>query len=221
MLKNFSFILTIVLFFFTKAYASEIYDSSEKCDSFIIVISPINDTVKVLWKEKSIFPNPPKTFTAGDNYFKGLKQFTLNCPDRFISYDGNILKIKSDDYLEKTRNLLNGNIDISYSYYYDYPNIKEGYHSNKLIFDLHSYEIKNSPSVSSELSGKIIGTKIDDSELLPLIYDSKIYDHKTDMRTADVIEIFSKTEAIWEKIYIKKSDGVIELHKKFQFPDRK
>lgn len=212
------------------------------CDDVKLDINTVIDNkfnFGAYWNDPGVFPNPPKYTEIGDSTRSKVKKFKIQCPDFSASYDGNIAEIKSSDYAGVLAKLSKYDMDPHlYSISgYKYPNIKKGFFNSSYSFNLNNFSLKTSIwdinqgddlnndilKYSSIKKDSIIGYKINNGELKPLLYDRKVSDYMNDFESAKTIDIFHKISSsnagvTIQRIFIDKDNGLLKIYGKSPFP---
>lgn len=168
-----------------------------------------------------------------------IKKFKIQCPDFSASYDGNVAEIKSNNYNGVLAKFSEFDLELHlYSISgYKYPNIKQGFLNSSYSINLNNFSLKTSIYDLNEgedfsdnfhrtLSVKkdsIIGYKINNGELKPLLYNRKVSNYKTDFNEAKTIDIYHKISnsnagVTIQRIFIDKEAGVLKIYGKSPFP---
>lgn len=203
------------------------------CDSLTFYLS---DHILGSYKEEVQFPNPPKTVYLGGGELNEMQTFKIECPALSASYDGNVITLKSNDYMSiwKRVGVVSG-IPFYSAFGYKYPSIKVDPWSASLNFDPITFQVftnsertyvieEQKTSAFSSYKDVVIGYKVDGGTLQPLLYDGKLQDNYQDvLRKANVIQLFYKSSASYRKpnyesIYINKPNGLIKIYREHPFP---
>ncbi|WEI17149.1 hypothetical protein PY247_11315 [Acinetobacter proteolyticus] len=169
-----------------------------------------------------------------------VKTFRFICPNLEVSYDGNMAEIKSKDYQSILKNISEYDqyLDLYFYSFYKYPNIREGLITVDYAIGLKDFVIKsgiylgfegdnldNISYTSNITKNTIIGYKVDNRELKPLLYDRKISRYKDDFDNASIIDIYHKVSKDEfgigpniQRIYINKVNGIMRIYQKYPFP---
>ena len=235
---------TAMVFYSASAVThAKITNVNPSCDNVKLSINTVRDdrlNFSAYWNEPATFPQPPKYVEVGDTIRSDVKNFKFNCPDFSVSYDGNIAEIKAHSY-EKALEYIgehNKELNLYFHGWYTYPNIKRDFNSINYSFDIESLNLKT--SIYTALEGKdlsgdikffeipktaIIGYKVDNGQLKPLLYDRKVSYYKDDMQNANIIDVFHKNnddkfklDEVIQRIHIDKSKGLIRLYRNHPFP---
>ncbi len=235
---------TALVFYSSPALANPpVKDINVACDNVKLSINTVmNDrfNFSAYWNEPTSFPNPPKYVEVGDTIRSSISRFKFKCPNFSVSYDGNIAEIKADSY-EKALEYIgqhNKELNLYFHGWYTYPNIKRDFNSINYSFDIEALNLKT--SIYTALEGKdlsgdikffeipktaIIGYKIDNGQLKPLLYDRKVSYYKDDMQNANIIDVFHKNnddkfklDEVIQRIHIDKPKGLIRIYRNHPFP---
>lgn len=236
------FLMVLIVSFSSGKLLAEVPKIEVNCDDVIINNSPKESgksRLVAFWKDPAVFPNPPKSNMVGDSDVSSIKKFQFSCPSYSLSYDGNIIEIKGITY-EDAVSKLRGEIPLYYAAGYEYPNIKQGYYSFGYEFDLRDFLLKSNtnkvypgtnldtPSrfysnINTIFKGSILGYKVNNGELKPLLYEQQVSYYYEDFENAETIDIFHKinsspSSAIVQRIFINKSEGLVRIYYKYPFP---
>lgn len=194
----------------------------------------------VRWEEPAIFPDLPKKSTVGGRSGEKQVGFEFECPQLYAKYDGNKLTVRADT-VENALDFLTSEyykyFDL-YTYgWYDYPSIRKGYNSISYSINLYDYSLEMGENKVDEgqvlkrvdfrgvNNDIVIGYKVDNGNLKPLLYNSTVERYTGDMVDADIIDIYHKhddkkfqREEKLQRIHIDKSKGLVEFYKKHPFP---
>jgi len=194
----------------------------------------------VKWEDPATFPDLPKKSIVGGKSAEKQVGFEFECPQLYAKYDGNKLTVRADtveDALGALTSKYYKDFDL-YTYgWYDYPNIRKGYNSISYSINLYDYSIKMGGNRVGEgqvlkrvdfigLNNDIvIGYKVNNGSLKPLLYNSTVERYTGDMVDADIIDIYHKyddkkfqREEKLQRIHIDKPKGLVEFYKKYPFP---
>ncbi|MDO5770051.1 MAG: hypothetical protein Q4P13_11140 [Psychrobacter sp.] len=81
---------------------------------------------------------------------------------------------------------------------------------------------KNLTLLSSIPADAVLGYRVDNGALKPLIYDRKVYPYISDFKKAKVINIYQKLDSgkpVMEKMTIDKSNGILRMYRLSVFPE--
>lgn len=234
-----SFVATSVL------AASDLPLIKVNCDDVKLSINTVMDNrfnFSAYWNEPANFPNTPKYIEIGDTIRSKNKKFKFSCPGYLVSYDGNIAEIKAKDYPSILDLISKYDYDLNlYSYsWYRYPNIREGFMNISYGINIKDFHIKSSIYTSNEGDDlnvgfnhdnipkeAIIGYKVDNGELKPLLFNRKIGYYLSDFENAKTIDIYSKypenkfrTGLTIKRIHIDKEGGIMRLYRESLFPEK-
>lgn len=197
--------------------------------------------VKAKWKTINTFPNPSETVEVGDNFNSINPSFSFVCPDFSASYDGEVIEIKSTDYQTLLSNVSLGFFSddyrlklFSYSWYL-YPSIYEGRNSDSYAFNIRDFELVSGPfpikegaklgSSHHKISDKaVVGYRVDDGALKPLVYEREISNYKQDLKNANTINIYHKNSDAGvkgediQRIFIDRKNGILRVYRNYVFP---
>jgi hypothetical protein len=214
-------------------------DSVVDCSTLGLSIDGRNGDARIVayWQNKGVFPNPSTESSYGDKESAIQKEFNIDCPDIIISYDGNEVAVggSSLDFIaSKIMPLSSIPIPLYNVSGYRYPNIKQGFFSRSYGFDIQKYELisdfralRQGAKVTGfqflGMHDPVIGYRINGGDLKPLLFDGFVSDFKSDMKSADLIDIYNKTgddNTVFQRISISKKANKITLFKRFAFPEK-
>lgn len=231
------------LLFFSGNLFANIPTVKVNCDDVKISINTLIDdkfNFDAYWNDPGVFPNPPKYTEIGDSKRSTVKKFKFECPDFSVSYDGNMAEIKSRDNSSVLARVDSYGRQLNlYSISgYRYPNIKQGFFNSSYSINLESLELKTSIwnikqgedlnndilKYSSIKKDSIIGYKVNNGDLKPLLYDRKVSNYMSDFDTAKTIDIFHKISSsnvgvTVQRIFIDKENGILRIYAKYPFPN--
>ena len=236
----------IALIFSTNLFAAPtaqtIPEYKVNCEKVSMFISIYENKfiVRASWDTTPKFPNPVEHIEVGNLPFSKLKKFKFSCPNYSVAYDGNVVTFKGEslDILKEKIDGYKNNIDLYNSGFYRYPNIKKDWvkaghyqfnlDSLKVGTIFHEFEegedIKNNRSHYQIPKETVIGYKVDNRELKPLIHNQEVYNYLEDFKNAKVIDIYHKysqpyiSEDSVARIHINKEEPTIRIYNKYPFP---
>jgi len=244
-MKKFVFIGSLI------AFTSSVFANTEaplikvNCDDVKLGINTVRDNrfnFTAYWNEPAIFPNTPKYIEVGDSLRSKNKQFRFVCPDLSVSYNGNIAEIKAKSYdsILGYISKFDYNVDL-YSYsWYKYKNIREGLMSVSYGFNIKDFNIESWIYKSKEGDDlnlglnydqipkeAIIGYKVNNGELKPLLFDRKITHYLNDLNNANKFDIYHsysndpfRAGETLKRIHIDKDQGILRFYRNYPFPKK-
>ncbi|OOR83915.1 hypothetical protein [Moraxella canis] len=193
-------------------------------------------TLITRWKKDAIFPNPPKSGEYSSPIYKYSQDgVSINSTKDYI-------EIKAKNYATLINafpydsNGFGASIPIFSNTGFIYPNIKMDYYSYTVRFSLSTLHIldnfgwsgiKEEGDKASWLeanTASVIGYRIGQGELKPILHDSTYYDYK-ELLDADVFTIYAKAGAGEAKlataaIYVDKPQGLVRAYRRHAFPSK-
>lgn len=200
---------------------------------------------KAEWRTMADFPKPSKVIEVGDN-FKGTDpSFNFTCPDFSASYDSEIVELKGKTYEALLDRIVfnpsknDYRLDLFSHSWYRYPSIYEGRNNNRYGINIKDFELESGAgyfpieegnkikALNSDIpSHAVIGYKVNNGAIKPLLYESLVSNYKEDLKNADTIDIFhhnpdagNKGEDI-QRIYIDKKAGILKVYRNYDFPQK-
>lgn len=207
------------------------------CDEVTFSFLTNNDymTLSSDWKKNAVFPNSPQSGTLR------FENYSLICPNISLKQTNDIIEIKANSYDELIKHMSSyfPRVDLFNYSGYQYPNIHEGRYNFGLTFDLDKNAIREYGSMDSLNGGEklsslsvppsgVIGYKVNDGELKPLVFDGVVSDYKSDFANYDKLTIFIKSEVStnsqpkqsFQALEIDKANGLLRIYKKHLFPNK-
>lgn len=198
---------------------------------------------KAEWRTIADFPKPSKVIEVGDN-FKGTNpSFNFKCPDFSASYDGEVVELKAKSYEALLDRIIfnpsknDYRLDLFSHSWYRYPSIYEGRNNNRYGINIKDFELESgagyfpieegnkTTALNSDIpSYAVVGYKVNNGAIKPLLYESLVSNYKNDLESADTIDIFhhnpdagNKGEDI-QRIYIDKKNAILKIYRNYKFP---
>ena len=198
---------------------------------------------KAEWRTLSSFPKPSKVIEVGDN-FKGTDpSFSFKCPNFSVSYDSELIELEGESYEDLLDKIVfkpskNGyRLDLFSHSWYRYPTIYEGRNNNRYGINIKNFELESGGgyfpieqgnklgAMNSDIPKySVVGYKVNNGAIKPLLYESVVSSYKEDLKNADIIDIFHhnpdaghKGEDI-QRIYIDKKRAVLKIYRNYKFP---
>lgn len=207
-------------------------DDTFGCENLRFYID--NDSIIGRYQKEAQFPNPPERVYLGGPTFGEAKPFEISCPEISAKYDGNIYEFKAKTYQDIWKYVsVSGGISFYYHYGYKYPAIRADFYSNKIGFNPIDFQVFRDHRLIHRTVGNaefsnykdvVIGYKIDNGKLEPLLYNGKLTtDYQHIFAKANEFQLFYKQKEDYgvkiQSVYINKSEGVIRLYRKMPFPN--
>jgi len=219
------------------AYAE---DKTPDCDSLNIMLMSMKDglDINANWKVKDTATNRFKTVSMGDLNKSADPSFTITCPDFSANYDGNVLKMKADNYqgiIDHLYKQLNRGVDLYNYRWYTNPKSKTSFKVDKYSFDLERLvltdgyiKMPEGGSISKKQAfipnQAAISYKIDGGSLKSMLANKNVSKYSADFKAAKSIDIYHKNPNMGrkgfgvERIFVDKENGTLEIYKNHAYP---
>lgn len=183
------------------------------------------------WKKSAVFPEPAQSGTKDARIYKHSQDgISINSTKDYI-------EIKADNFDKITKHMSanHGRIPIFNQFGYRYPYIREGMYSYSFELalaqmDFYDYSLyrplqagKSVLSFSAN-TASVIGYRIGNGELKPILHDLKVYDY-SELKTADSFMIYAKAgqgdvKLAAAAILVDKPKGLLRVYRTYPFPSK-
>jgi len=222
--KVISFCILLSLLCLNADSQKRISISDEELPSVYFSNSTVGDGLFMLhWEIKGTFPNPTQSKFESGNFEVETSLFSAKQSE-------GIFWIESNTFMKCYRQLRYP-IPLLQIGGYRYPSIREGFWLDEVKIEIGTdnenyVSFETEDYISSFFKDAVIGYKINEGELLPILFDGKLTRKRISLEDDTVVDIYIKGETSFgdlakiKRITLDLRSNRMTFYKHFQFPEK-